>query len=104
MSLISRASASASRVSWRSSASSSAIKIVIGKCVLLMVFFGGLSGRQRDDKRRAQSFQTICHDQTAMAIRNFTADGQADAGAFVFSFRVQALEDRENLLGEFLLE
>src|SRR5688572_23711456 len=100
-SLISRPSSSASWVSRRSSASSSAIKMVIGMEVLFMSFLRKLFHRQRHDERRSVSFGTFSDDASAVAISNFAADREPDPGALEFDPGVQPLEDHENLLGEF---
>src|SRR5215207_2464585 len=51
-----------------------------------------------DDECCPLAFGTLCHDPAAMAIRNFPADGKADAAAFVICAAVEALEGAENLL------
>ena len=59
---------------------------------------------QGDRERRSLAYLTLCHDLSVMAIRNFPAHAEADAGAFKFLPRVEALKRSENLLGELLLE
>src|SRR6266581_3072609 len=98
-------SSSASLVNARSSASSSAIRIVIGIVSLgFMDFGGGLFHRERHDKRRALTGRTMCHDLPAVAIRYFAAHRQTDSRSLVLRAAVEALEDDENLVGKLLLK
>src|SRR5204863_3660140 len=71
-----------------------------------------LDTQGRDYIERMQSaarrMQVLINDLrtnfASVALRNLAADGQADAGAFVLSFAMQALEHREDALGVFLIE
>src|SRR5947207_5365664 len=103
----------------RSSASSTAIRITIGLSSELVVFAclapgacscGGfkfldlLAHRQGGDEGSAFARFTAGSDDTAMAIRNAAAHCQADAGAFVFTASVEALEHPENFIKILFLE
>src|SRR5678816_4009000 len=103
-SLTSRASSSASLVRTRSSASSSAIKMVMGLASLIMGGLCRLFHGQCDNERRSLSLAALCHNRSAVPIGNFAAHGEADPSAFVLVPGVQPLEDIENLVGELLIE
>src|SRR5204863_10017336 len=60
--------------------------------------------RQTHDECRAFAGCALRTNFASVALRNLAADGQADAGAFVLSFAMQALEHREDALGVFLIE
>ena len=89
----------------RSSASSSAIRIVI---VLAFAFIGchlfWLSDRQCDHKRRTLTGRAAGRDRAAVPFDDLAADGQADSRALVLRAAVKALENRENLVGVDLVE
>ena len=71
---------------------------------LFMGCVRGLFERERDDESRALALRAFCHNGSAVPISNFPAHREADAGAFVFAARVQALKDHEDLLGEARVE
>src|SRR5689334_7811643 len=98
-------SSRASLVNARSSASSSAIRIVIGIASFGFIGFGGgLFHRKGDDEGRALTGRAMCHDLSAVAIRYFAAHGEPDAGSLIFRAAVQSLKDHEDLVGKFLLK
>src|SRR5580704_12300828 len=66
--------------------------------------FVGLCDWERDNKTRPLSYCALCHNQPAVAISNFAADGEADPGALVFLPGMEPLEDDKNLLGELFVE
>src|SRR5512147_1774146 len=88
----------ASRVSMRSSGSSSAIRIVIGRPLRLMRRFrlrGAVEG-QRDEEGGPCTGCTLRRDLAAVPLDDPPADGQADARAVVLLAAVEPLEDLED--------
>src|ERR1051325_9950885 len=63
-----------------------------------------MSQRQTDDEGRALSRFAVRHDLSAVALDYFAANCEPDAGSFVFSPPVQALEHRDNAVGVLFLE
>src|SRR5581483_4475092 len=113
-SLARRLSCQASFTSMRSSASSSAYRVVMGfplplLIVVLLVWrdlclLRGVPLRQGDDEFRARAGRTLGCDQAAMAVHDLAADRQADSRPFVFAAAVQSLEDLEDSLAIFFVE
>src|ERR1044071_1519621 len=60
--------------------------------------------RESHDERRAFARRTPRRDLSPVTFRYFATDCQANAGTFVNSASVEALEHRENALGVLLLE
>ena len=62
------------------------------------------SARQVDKKRRSVALLALGADGSAVAFNDLSTNGQADPGALVAGSPVQPLEDREDLLGVFLVK
>src|SRR3954462_10679286 len=111
-SLASRLSFRASWASMRSSASSSASRIVMGLGDGRGVVSGierisgllGMGRGKRDDERRALAGAAGGGDRAAVALDDLTADGEADASPLVLVAAVQALEDVKDAVEVLLLE
>src|SRR5678815_4499718 len=101
---MSRPSSSASCVSLRSSASSSAIKMVIGMALSFIGFIRGLTDGQRHDERRALACGALCHNRPSVAICYFSAKRQANTGPLIFAATVQALENDKDAFRELFIE
>ena len=66
-----------------------------------MLFFVCLVNRQADDKGGAFAELAGGGDGAGVAVGDAPADGEADAGAFVFATAVEALEHGEDFVGVF---
>src|SRR5580692_1311042 len=88
----------------RSSASSSAYRMVMGFANLFMLVVSWIEPRQRDDESGARARRTIGRERAAVPVDNLAADCEADTGPFIFVAPMQALKDLKDPIAIFFVE
>src|SRR5262249_38064873 len=87
-----------------SSASSSAIRIVMGSPCDFISFLHVLFDGQCHDKYGSLPFGALGRDGAAMPFRDLPAHGQPDSGPFILETPVETLEYLENPVGVLFVE